>query len=233
MDTSPLTPAQIPRTRKRGVRTPDDRFATWLRRLRWPWSSAPCWCPPPCSPSATASGGPPGRAGESVDRYRPEPRRSRRTSSARSWIRCSVCVSLASARAVRSAARRSAQVGFRPARTGRGVLRKNLMVPSFPRPPSSGESTPCYPDPAVPCHPPLRLCPAVHLIPAAAVVEVLRSKPAIGQTLAGLRDGPLRGCGWRSQCHSSGAWVRGQCAAPRERSRRLRTGRGPRCRARR
>jgi putative drug exporter of the RND superfamily len=36
MDTSPLTPAQIPRTRKRGARTPDDRFATWLRRLRWP-----------------------------------------------------------------------------------------------------------------------------------------------------------------------------------------------------
>jgi len=36
MDTSPLTPAQTPRTRKRGARTPDDRFATWLRRLRWP-----------------------------------------------------------------------------------------------------------------------------------------------------------------------------------------------------
>src|SRR5580692_466032 len=36
MDTSPLTPAQTPRPRKRGVRTPDDRFAAWLRRLRWP-----------------------------------------------------------------------------------------------------------------------------------------------------------------------------------------------------
>ena len=31
-----MTPAQTPRTRKRGARTPDDRFATWLRRLRWP-----------------------------------------------------------------------------------------------------------------------------------------------------------------------------------------------------
>ena len=36
MDASPTTPAQPPRTRKRGARTPDDRFATWLRRLRWP-----------------------------------------------------------------------------------------------------------------------------------------------------------------------------------------------------
>jgi RND superfamily putative drug exporter len=37
MDTSPLTPAQTPRPRKRGARTPpDDRFAAWLRRLRWP-----------------------------------------------------------------------------------------------------------------------------------------------------------------------------------------------------
>ena len=31
-----MTPAQTPRARKRGARTPDDRFATWLRRLRWP-----------------------------------------------------------------------------------------------------------------------------------------------------------------------------------------------------
>jgi RND superfamily putative drug exporter len=36
MDASPMTPARPPRTRKRGARTPDDRFATWLRRLRWP-----------------------------------------------------------------------------------------------------------------------------------------------------------------------------------------------------
>jgi putative drug exporter of the RND superfamily len=31
-----MTPAQTPGTRKRGARTPDDRFAIWLRRLRWP-----------------------------------------------------------------------------------------------------------------------------------------------------------------------------------------------------
>ena len=30
---SPVQPRQV---RKRGARTPDDRFATWLRRLRWP-----------------------------------------------------------------------------------------------------------------------------------------------------------------------------------------------------
>jgi hypothetical protein len=31
-----MSPVQPRRTRKRGARTPDDRFATWLRRLRWP-----------------------------------------------------------------------------------------------------------------------------------------------------------------------------------------------------
>jgi RND superfamily putative drug exporter len=36
MDASALTPVQPSRPRKRGGRTPGDRFATWLRRLRWP-----------------------------------------------------------------------------------------------------------------------------------------------------------------------------------------------------
>jgi RND superfamily putative drug exporter len=36
MDASSMTPVQPPRARRRGARTPDDRFATWLRRLRWP-----------------------------------------------------------------------------------------------------------------------------------------------------------------------------------------------------
>jgi putative drug exporter of the RND superfamily len=36
MDASAMTPGQHPRARKRGARTPDDRFATWLWRLRWP-----------------------------------------------------------------------------------------------------------------------------------------------------------------------------------------------------
>jgi putative drug exporter of the RND superfamily len=31
-----MTPVQTPRAPRRGARTPDDRFATWLRRLRWP-----------------------------------------------------------------------------------------------------------------------------------------------------------------------------------------------------
>jgi putative drug exporter of the RND superfamily len=36
METPPITPAETPPTPRRGERTPDDRFATWLRRLRWP-----------------------------------------------------------------------------------------------------------------------------------------------------------------------------------------------------
>jgi RND superfamily putative drug exporter len=36
MDISPMTSGQAPGPRKRGPRTPGDRFATWLRRLRWP-----------------------------------------------------------------------------------------------------------------------------------------------------------------------------------------------------
>ncbi len=31
-----MSPAQTPPARERGARTPDDRFAVWLRRLRWP-----------------------------------------------------------------------------------------------------------------------------------------------------------------------------------------------------
>src|ERR1700744_1908934 len=37
MDAAPLTPAQNPeRARRRAPRTPGDRLATTLRRLRWP-----------------------------------------------------------------------------------------------------------------------------------------------------------------------------------------------------
>jgi hypothetical protein len=61
-----------------------------------------------------------------------EPFRSRRASSASSWICRSVRTSVASARAVRSAARRSPRLGFLLACAGRRVHRKSLMIPSSP-----------------------------------------------------------------------------------------------------
>lgn len=53
------------------------------------------------------------------------------TSSAIWWIFCSVSTRLASARAVRSAALRSRQVGFRPARADCFDLLNKPMIPSF------------------------------------------------------------------------------------------------------
>ena len=91
-------------------------------------AASPAWTTPISTSSSTST------PGTSATRARPRPFRSPRTSSAISWIFCSVSTRLASARAVRSAARRSRNVGFLLVRAVCFDRLNKPMIPSFRSP---------------------------------------------------------------------------------------------------